>query len=301
MTARRNRRALLRTGALAVSAGLAGCVGGLGDEADDASDSTTETRTSPTRDTTRTTEAESTTAEPPLAVVDVRVQSSFVHLTTPDSADVSAPEGTQFVFADVQQTESGASAPPKDAFALVADDRRFDGTLVPGSAGSPSRLYWQGPAYDPDERETGWIAFEIPERLDADEVVLTYESEGRTFSESLDSEVSESLAEPPAEFELIDFGHPESVERYGRFELSVTVENVGEGDGVFRAALNQTHPLYAPHVVERRIPAGERGEWDRASSWSLHRDAKQAQFELLTPREKREATVEIATETTDDA
>lgn len=303
MTGPRDRRAFLRTGGLALSAGFAGCVGGLGDDTGDVQDSTTtESETPPTQNATRTTDAnsETTTAEPPLAVEDVRVQSSFLRMTTPDSADVSAPEETQFVFADVRVTESAAPAPPQDAFSLAVDDRRFEGTLVPGAARNRWDLYWQGPTYDPDERETGWVAFEVPDPLDADDAALTYEFEGRTFSESLNDESIESFAEPSAEFELVGFDYPDSVERYESFDVSVGVENVGEGDGVFRAVLNQTHPTYAPYPVEVTVPGGERREWAKTFSLRVPEGADiAAAFRLLTPDESREAEIGVAHETTE--
>ena len=306
MTGPRNRRALLRTGALALSAGLAGCGGGLGDGTGDVPDSTTtETETPPTtKRTTRTTASETTAAEPPLVVEDVRVQSSFVHLTTPDSAGVAAPEGTQFVFAEVAVgvVSSELVPPSPDGVSLAGDDWRFNGTTTPGPTYDAYQLYRREPAYDLGENRGGWVAFEVPNPLDASEVALTYESNGRTFSEPLAAETVAALAEPPAEFELVGFDAPESVEQYESFEVSVAVENASERDGVFRAVLNQTYPTYGPYPIEGAVPAGERREWTETFSVRIPdgRDTAAA-FRLLTPGEKREAAVEAAAETTDEA
>lgn len=300
----RNRRALLRTGALALSAGLAGCVGGLdGETSDDTPNATTAETQTPTQDATRTTDANfetETSTEPPLAVEDVRVQSSFFYLTTPDSAAVASSTETKFVFVDVRETTSSVLPPLSDDFTLVADGRRFDGTFELRRVSDPWDLYWQGPAYDPDEHGGGWVAFEVPVPFDADEVALTYESEGRTFWESLDAEVVESLAEPPAEFELVGFGFPESVEQNESFEVSVVVENASERDGVFRAVLNQTYPTYGPYPIEGTVPAGERWEWTETFSVRTPDDRDTAAaFRLLTPGEKREAEIGVAHETTE--
>lgn len=298
MTGLRNRRTLLRTGALAVSAGLAGCVGSLGDDTDEVT-TTTETPA------TETTESDPPTeSEPPLAVEGVHVQSSFVRLTTPDSADVAAPEGTQFVFADVRPSASGSSLPAPEELSLVADDRRFEGTTTPGSTYGSYQLYEQGSAYNPDEREPGWVAFEVPDPLDAGEVALTYDSEGRTVSETLGSEVRETLAEPPTEFELVAVDAPETTRDWESFEISITVENASETDGAFRAVVNQTHPVYRFWPVEVAVPAGERREWTRTFNrhgYFAETNADGASYRLVSPFGERGIAVDVAPETTDDA
>lgn len=286
MTGPCSRRTLLRTGTLA-AAGLAGCVGGRGGE---------------TADTATTAETQTETDfEPPLAVADVRVQSSFVRRTTPDSATVAAPEGTHFVFATVRPTASDASPPAADEIALVADDRRFDGTTTPGSATDPYQLSARGSFYDPDERESGWVAFAVPDPLDADSVSFAYDVRGRTVSESPAPEVLDALAEPPAEFELVAVDAPDSIARGESFEVSLTVENASDADGAFRAVLNQTHPAYTFRTVEVAVPAGASREWTGSFPSYEGSGADSANYRLVSPAGERELTVEVAPGTADRA
>lgn len=299
-----SRRALLQTGAFAL-VGAAGCTGNLGDDApgNGTSESTTEETTrapeqSAAEEATEgAAETTTTTVEPLVALDDVQVQSSFFYRTHPDAAAVAAREGTQFVFADLQLVGSIADLPVPDEIALVAADRRFEGTVAPGSTDGPWELTGRGEAYATEPARSGWIAFEVPDPLSAEQIALSYESDGRAFSESLDTETTEALARPPAEFEIAGFEFPESIRQGGSFEVSVAVENTSEVDGIFRAVLNQSHPLYGYRTIELDVPANERREWSRRSDWSVH-DAERADFTLLTPDKKREATVEVVSETT---
>lgn len=303
MTGPRTRRALLQTTALAL-VGTAGCTGNLDAVEDDTEDKPSSTTAETTRTTSeepptdRTTDETTTTpTEPPLAVEDVQSQSSFFYNNYPDAAAVAARKGTQFVFVELQLVGSLEHLPSPDEIALTADDRRFNGTLAPGSSEGAWELHDRGQAYGTEPIQSGWVAFEVPAPLDAEQIALTYESGGRTFSESLDSEAVEALARPPAEFEVVAFDFPKSVRPGESFEMSVVVENTSEVDGVFRAVLNQSHPLYTYRTISLTVPASERREWTRSSDWNVG-DAEQARFTLLTPLGKRDATIEVVSETT---
>lgn len=300
MTGPRSRRALLQTGALAF-VGAAGCAGTLDEGSGDGpTDSTTSGTTGTPKEsranqtTEKTTE---TTVESPLVIEDVQFRSSFFYNSFPDAAAVAAREGTQFVFVELRLAGSVADLPSPDEIALVADDQRFEGTVAPGSTDGPWELSERGEAYSAESAQSGWVAFEVPDPLDTDRIAFAYEADGRVFSHSLPAEVVETLARPPTEFEVAAFEFPKSVRQGDSFEVSVTVENAGEVDGVFRAVLNQTHPLYGYRTIELDVPANERREWSRRSDWNAH-EADQAQFTLLAPGGKREATVEIVSETT---
>jgi len=290
MTSPRSRRALLGSLAVAV-VGLAGCAGGGDDGRTSA--------TPPARETTSTheTTTDATAAESaPVDVEAVAVRSSFLYLTHPDAAGVAAPDGTQFVFADLRPAGSETTPPSRGALALATDDRRFGATVAPGPAASPAEVLGRGRAYDPEEREAGWIAFAVPDPLDVDDAALTCEAGDRTFSSPLDAETIAALAAAPPSFELVDATAPERVAPGDSFEVSVAVENAGEGDGVFRAALNQTRPLYAPNAVELSVPAGERREWTDTFATRPDADAERASFELVAPEESRELSVDVAAE-----
>jgi len=290
MTSPRSRRALLGSVAVGV-VGLAGCAG----DGDAGPASTTRAA----RETTTPDETAgdgAATDRAPIALDGVDVRSSFLYLTHPDAAGVAAPKGTQYVFADVRPTAVDAVPPEYDALTLAAGDGRFDATPSPGPAASPPEVLVDERPYDPDERGAGWVAFAVPEPLDTDRVALTYEADGRAFSHAFDADAVESLADAPPRFELVDADAPESVAPGDSFEVSVVVENAGEADGVFRAALNQTRPLYAPNAVELAVPAGERREWTDAVGHGLDADTDRASFELVAPGESRELSVAVDAE-----
>lgn len=299
-----SRRVLLQTGALGL-VGAAGCTGGLGDEVvEDGGSRPTTTRTtraakdSTTEETTEgAVETTTTTTEPLLALEDLQIQSSFFYRSFPDAAAVAARERTQFAFAELRLVGSTANLPSPDDIALTADDQRFEGTVAPGSSDGAWELYEREQAYASQPARSGWVAFEVPDPLDADRIALVYEADGRTFSLPLDSETVETLARPPAEFEVVAFDFPESVGQRESFEISVAVENASEIDGVFRAVLNQSHPSYTYRVVELNVPANGRREWSRRSDWNVH-DAEEGRFTLLTPVGDYDATVEVVAETT---
>ncbi|WP_276301140.1 hypothetical protein [Halorussus lipolyticus] len=294
MTRPRNRRALLRTGVLAMG-GLAGCIGGLGEGP---AETTSERRTatgddsSATVGTDKPAETDTATAGPSaVEFVPVGVQSSFFYCPSPDSVAVVTAEETQFAFVQVRpQTDS----PPPSDFSVVADGRRFWGTLAPGDVAGPHRVYELGSGYHSGEVEPGWVAFEVPNPLDADDIALAYQDR----RESVGAGLAADLREPPAEFGLVSFDAPETVAHDETFEVSLTVENVGESAGVFRASLNQLGPTYAPYPAELSVPAGERREetWSFGDHISAETDEIVLRLEL--PADRRRANVEVVGGTT---
>jgi hypothetical protein len=223
--------------------------------------------------------------------VPVGVQSSFFYLTSPDSMAVATTERTQFVFVEVRpRTDS----PPPSDFALAADDRRFWGTLAPGDVAGPHLVYELGSGYRSGEVEPGWVAFEVPNPLDADEIALAYQ--GRR--EPLGEEFLAELRTPPADFEVVSFDAPEEVDHDESFEVSVTVENVGETAGTFRACLNQSGPTFVPRPVELSIPAGERREETWTFDDSVSAESQHLDLRLESPAEVRTAGVEVVGGTT---
>lgn len=259
-----SRRALLRTGALAVL-GLGGCVD------DPAGDATTTPGSTTPAGTTGTDEptggetggdgtATGTTPESfAFEIVPKTVRTSFLYNTSPDSMDVATVDGVQFLFVVVQPTSdepSFARWPAPENFALVTGDDRIEATTTPGSVHDPLSIDGLGNVYAPDRGRGGWLAFEVPDPFDGEEAIVT----SGDREQSLPDEFLADLRTPPADFELVSFDAPERVSPDERFDVTCTVENVGEGDGTFRTCLNQSGPMYIPHPVEFEIPAGERRE-----------------------------------------
>lgn len=291
MTGPRSRRALLRTGALAL-VGAAGCTGSPGDDAESSSppaSTTAETTTSTT--TERPASRTETGTEAAVDLAARSVQSSFFYLTTADQMDVVGVEGRQFLFATVS---ASGEWPRPGAIELVADGERFRPTTTPGSVDNSYRLYEQGRAYDPDEQRSGWLAFEVPNPLDAESVALSYGDERRALAEEHRAELTDS----PAEFELVSFDAPEEVAPDETFDVSVAVENVGEGGGTFRAVLNESGPSHVPHQFELSIPPGERAEWSRSFGEYVSAGTSRARYRFRSAVANRDHEVAVVSETT---
>ncbi len=270
--------------------GVAGCLGGLDGWPDGTgTESHRPDNTTEGQGTRRTTDTP--TAEAPAVELDpVGVRSSFFYLESPDAVGVEADDGVQFAFVRVRpRTDS----PRPSDLALVADGRHFWGTLAPGDVGGPRRLTDLGSVYRAAEASAGWVAFEVPNPLDADAVALTYDGRDR----SLGASVVSALRAPPADLELTGFDAPERVARGASFDVSVGVENVGEGDGVFRASLNELGPEHGPHRTSVAVPAGER----RERTWTVDApdspDAERVRLGLDSVAGDRETTVEVVPET----
>lgn len=262
-----SRRALLRTGAAALG-GFAGCVGGRDD------DSNTPTSTAATsttteegaREGTKTGTPDSTTKRPPtettrqraVELVPAGVQSSFFYRRTPRSLDVGAVEGRQFAFVTVRPR---TGSPPPSNFALVADDHHFWGSLAPGDVGGPTRLVERGRSYQYEEADPGWVAFEVPNPLDAEAVVLTHDGRKHPVGEDFLA----ALRAPPADFELLGVEMSDRVAPDESFEVAVRVKNVGATSGIFRACLDVVESTRPPRRSAFAVPAGEQREW----AWTL--------------------------------
>lgn len=290
MTRPWRRRALLRSGAVAIGS-IAGCVGGDGNHPDPATtrETTDRVSTTPTETGTPTSERTPTTERPAVELRPVSVQSSFFYHTSTGALDVGAVEGRQFAFVNVRPRT--ASPPPSD-FSLVADGRRFWGSLAPDGIGGPHRLVERGPAYHHDSGDPGWVAFAVPDPLDAAAVSLQYDGRRRPVGDDFRS----ALRAPPAEFELLGFDVPDRVAPDESVAVSVAVKNAGEGSGTFRACVDVGGESLAPRREEFGVPPGERREWTRTLVHdSDGADPVGVRFE--SPVADREATVEVTSGT----
>jgi hypothetical protein len=235
-----SRRAYL-TAVAAV--GLAGCVGAPSETTAGSSADTTDDAPS---DTATPTDA---APRPAVDIVAAAVQYSFRHVEQVDWNAVRPATG-QYVFVTVD-TGGETPVPGREAFTLVADGEAHDPVeirdILPSGIGVP-----EGP-YVPEERGTcGWLVFDVPAQLDA-LPSLRVETDGRAGEWRLD--VERALAPPPA----WDWSAsvPETVSRGETFDISVTAENVGDGPGTFRGAVNFSYPLYQPKGFELALAPGE--------------------------------------------
>lgn len=88
-------------------------------------------------------------------------------------------------------------------------------------------------------------------------LVWTDEDGGAPIAEwTLSAETITGLNQPPA-FDVVSFDGPDTVASFEPFDISITVENTGAGDGVFRAELGiGSRSDLSPYRVD--VPVGER-------------------------------------------
>lgn len=285
-----------RRACLAALAALAGCSGTRPSTTATHSSTTTRPSTTPgtatsTATTTDTTATETPATEPAVSVAGVSVQESFFYLASPDSLGVAAPDGRQFAFASVAGSDH---APPPDGFALVAGGDRH--------AGWTEYDRWRGPeilpegvvghrAYEPGSG--GWVGFDLPDPLDADGARLVV---GDYVAWQVEQETLAVLNAPPARYSLVEVTAPDRVAADESAPVSVTVENVGDGDGTFRGVVNEAGPTYTPHRFRLSIPAGERRSETVDLSSHVGSDADAVGYRLRSAAGDAEGTVRLGTD-----
>ncbi|WP_458189292.1 hypothetical protein [Haladaptatus sp. NG-WS-4] len=268
------RRRLLSLSALALS----GCASTAidGDEAGP---------TSPTQTTTSTTETATPTGTPTktladesverlgvesittrdgltLTVSDCWVQHSIIYANVPDALTVASHEGTQFVFALVSADND--LPPPRSEFAVSLGGTdywaksEFEGELLESVDSDRDVDYYQTRDEDWESYGHGWLLFEIPDDPRG-EMTIRWHGHDADASWSLTDERVAALTAPRPQFEVVEFDAPERVVSTP-FELSLTVRNVGEGDGVFRGVLNQRGVAVLAWFT-LPVPAGETRTW----------------------------------------
>lgn len=307
-----SRRSLLRSSALALPSvvGLAGCLAGcLGSDGNRAADRTPTARPSsgtpedgsgsPTGTRAPTgMGVERTVDGLPVAVSNPTAQRSVVHLTTPDSMDVTrAPDG-RFVLVDVRVGHEEAATPPSGAprperFALRLGDAEFPGTVALDDVGItlPDRATKYDPSYGTSR---GWVAFSLPAPVEAARARV----EVGEVAWWLPERVVDTLGRPLAAWELGAVGLPVALSAGEPFEVTVTVRNAGDVAGRFRGVLNTAgvDAAYAPHPFVLDADPGEERTWVyRGRAPDVGREVG---FHLRTPVGDRDATVTVSGGTT---
>ncbi|MFD1525161.1 hypothetical protein, partial [Halolamina salina] len=232
-----SRRAYLAT---LTAAGLAGCIG-------------EEPATGTDTDSPTATTAPGTAPRPDVIVEAAAVQYAYRHIENVDWNGIQPADG-QFVFVTVDARPAD-SVPARSAFTLVADGEQYAPAElahrmpvdldVPGSAYTPDR---EGP----DRR--GWLAFETPAQLDS-APTLRLDRDPAPAEWELDADLA--TAPPPAWEWSVDT--PDTVAPNTTFDIAITAENVGDGPGTFRGAVNFSYPLYAPRGFDIPLDPGQSG------------------------------------------
>jgi hypothetical protein len=225
-----SRRSYLTTLA---AAGLAGCVG------------------NPSGST-----ASSTPSRPAVTIEAATVQYSYRYGYNADEVRIRVPDG-QFVIVSVDAREVEPVI-DREAFSLVTSEGDHDQITIdyeyPAGLDVPGVLY-MSEREGTDVEPRGWIAFDVPAQLDA-EPSLRVETDTGSWEWELDTE--KATAPPPA-WEWTASG-PETVTPGEPVDITVTAENVGDGPGAFRGAVQYTFPLYGFKPFDNVLGLGESGE-----------------------------------------
>lgn len=305
-----SRRAFLAAAALPLATGCLGRRGGSSP-----SNSTGTTRT--TRATATTTNRSTTPADPiqvptrlpwsetatvdgtSVAPSDAWHQHSVVHLTSPDTMSVEAFGDRQVLFVQVSVAVSAADGPvpaPSD-FRLDAGDVSVDGRTsvddFPAQRTLPDGRH-DGGVHSTDE-PGGWIVFPLPDGITADEATLSVQFGGENEGQvrwPLPADVLASLRDEPPAFSLESLDVPGIVPPDEPFEVVFAVSNDG-GPGVFRAAVNELGPMYAPHPVRLAVDAGGAASASVDIDTHVRSGSDEVRIEVVTTRRSVTRTVRV--------
>lgn len=285
----------------ATLAGLAGCLNAT-------RPGTTETDTT-THTTGRTTTTDDLTVpkllswgEPgtvdgtSVAPVDASVQHSAFYRLTPDTFGVVSFEDRHGLFVTLDVTGDGPRPDPGD-FALTVDGSEGGWTRY---GGVPGERFRRGAPYTYGSDDPGWVGFDTPAPADVGtarvRVQFGGESEG-ALRWSLPETVRAALERPAPAFETKSFHAPEAVSPGDPVTVTGTAVNRGDGPGVFRAAVNQTGPMYRPETVAFPLDAGESREWSIVVASSTE-GVDSISYSVYTPGFSTNGTVEVRSSTT---
>jgi hypothetical protein len=244
---------------------------------------TTEEPTSAT--TTKSTPGSSTTPQPEEAVrsvggvrvslTDLIARKAVAYDSVMGSGGVLASPDRQFVVAAVRSASDGefdAAAPPgRDAFSLSAGgetvpaaaiEERTTGAYTTSLADRGDSGYAVG--YAGGHAPVGWIVFEPPSPLTAEEATISCRYGGESATWSLPNAAIDTLASPAPVFELQSFS---ATPAGSGVDLSLVAANTSDTDGEFLAAVYWPTTAIADddesHLVRREVAAGEQVEWSK--------------------------------------
>ncbi|MFC7059306.1 hypothetical protein [Halovenus salina] len=272
-----SRRAYLVT----LVAGVAGCAGNSAD-----------TDSSPTA-ASDTTPTETPTPHPAVSVEASAVQYSYRHIEQVDWNGIQPADG-QFVFVAVDASEA-ESAPERTAFSLVT----ADGSHRPIETENRQPLdldVSEGLDTQMDTQSWELLTFEVPARLDTTPS-LRLERGADSWEWRLDTE--KATAPPPAwEWSA---SAPETVAPDETFDITIAAENVGDGPGTFRGAVNFSYPTYRPKGFDIVPDADESGETTVSASAEGAEPGTTLEYGVRTPAGRSTVTVTVEDESKEAA
>lgn len=186
---------------------------------------------------------------------DTTVGFSVRYVRNYDHNGVYTVEDRQFVFLWLDDSEEPLHS--LSAFSLIADGDPYPATTFEG--GEPHARGANEPVYEydnPFERgDTGWVCFVVPVTLDAPPELRVELADGAS---RLHVPGAERATQPPPVWEF-GASAPETVPPHSSFDIEITAENVGDGAGVFRGAVNFENVSAHTETFDLTLVPGESG------------------------------------------
>jgi hypothetical protein len=214
------------------------------------------------------------------------VQYAYRHIEQVDWNGIQSADG-QFVLVTVNADGTG-SVPSPTAFRLVADGESYEPVVL---ARNPLDLEVSIDR-NPRQADTGareLLVFDVPAHLDT-APSLRLDRDGDSWEWGLDTEKATS---PPPAWEWTASA-PETVVADETFAITIAGENVGDGPGTFRGAVNFSYPMYRPKAFDIALDAGESGEATVSASADGAEPGTDLSYGVRTPA--GESTVAVTVE-----
>lgn len=188
--------------------------------------------------------------------------------------------------------------PTPDDFTIDAAGERYTGWTSLEDL-PPYRFRLDNPqtVYDPtDDVPGGWIGFLLPAEIDAATPKLRLQFAGEYEGETrwpLPDDVAAALRSSAPHTHLDKLEVPESVPADESFEVTLTATNEGRGPGIFRAAVNESGPMYAAHAVRIPLEPGESRTASVTISGHIDTGVDQARIVIITQDQDVSRTVTL--------
>jgi hypothetical protein len=292
------RRDVLAAGGLALASAVAGCANSGGDGTENGTDDGTPgtdtgspngstgggTNRSASDLETVALGEELTVGDVPVTASEPAVRSALVYRTDRKQYSLASSTGTHYLLVGV---EGGENAPAPDRFRLVTAS---SGTYRPSTPTGGDPLDERGEAYAPaDGTTSGWLAFTVPGGVPYSAAVLTTADAGTGWA--LGEGTVAAMAEPVPAFSLEGVEAPDSVEAGSQFDVTVTVANTSDTDGLARGVVDQTAPSTVAVPFSVDVAAGETGSY--VEQFFATSRASEVAFTVVTPGGDRSVSIPV--------